>query len=76
MKNKMIIATLLTIPLLFSGCVSRLFSVGDEQTYCKEHGCDYTDVGVCAKPREVLENKHDLSEIKQRNEEARNDKWY
>ncbi len=66
-----IIFSILLVSL--SGCVSRAFSVGEERSYCQEHGCDYTDVGVCANPIEILENKDDLSLIRQRNEEQRDE---
>jgi len=63
--------------LALSGC-SSMFSVGKEKSYCAEFGCDYTDVGVCANPIEILENKDDLSGIKKRNQiakEASHDFW-
>lgn len=71
---------LLIIPLFFlTGCVSRFFSVGEELSRCEEIGCDYTDVGVCANPIEILQKKDNLREIEVRNEikrEAKNDKSF
>lgn len=64
-------ALLLLIAITFSGCVSQAFSVGQEKSYCQENGCDYTDVGLCAGPIEILENKADLSGIRKRNEDAK-----
>ncbi len=72
MKNIYKLMLILSIALLFNGCVSRFFSVGEEQSYCNENGCNYKDSGVCASPLEVLENKNDLSELKKRNEESKN----
>lgn len=68
----MIKIVLLICAILFitSGC-ARALSVGEPESYCAEHGCNYSDDGVCASPREILEHKDDLSEIKKRNEEAR-----
>lgn len=63
---------LLTIPILFNGCfVSKFFSVGSEESYCKEFGCDFSDVGVCASPVDILINKDDLSEIQKYNDMER-----
>ena len=71
------IISLIFLSVLLSGCVSRLFSVGEELSYCQEYGCDYTDVGVCANPLEILENKDDLSEIRERNKETEDAKvWF
>ncbi|MFA6195372.1 MAG: hypothetical protein WC656_01855 [Sulfurimonas sp.] len=61
----------LLVALSFNGCISQAFSVGSEKSYCQENGCDYTDVGLCANPLEILENKSDLSEIRKRNEDAK-----
>lgn len=73
-KNKAIYIRgifLLLITLMMSGCVSQAFSVGDEKSYCEEHGCDYRDVGLCANPLDILENKDNLDELKKQ-EEAKN----
>jgi hypothetical protein len=61
------------ITVFFTGCsaINGFFSVGEQVSYCKEFGCDYTNVGVCAGPIEILENKNDLSVIKKRNEAQR-----
>ena len=53
MKNKMIIFILaLTTLLFFSGC----FSIGANETYCQEHGCDFHDAGVCGNSYDIYKN--------------------
>jgi len=69
--KKIIVMSILALSIMLSGCVSRFFSVGEEESYCQEMGCNYKDVGVCANPMEILENKDDLSDIKSRNDERR-----
>jgi len=77
MKYKMVLIAI-TVTLSLNGCVSRFFSVGEEKSYCQEMGCNYKDVGVCANPIKILENKDDLSDIKASNKERRdaNYKWW
>jgi len=69
---KVILVLVLSLFFL-NGCssASQFFSVGEEKSRCDEIGCDYTDVGVCANPIEILQNKNDLRELKLRNEIAR-----
>lgn len=68
----MIRIIILLLPIFFlTGCVSKFFSAGEEQSRCEEIGCDYTDVGVCANPIEILQKKDNLKEIEIRNEKAR-----
>jgi len=63
MKNSYIFLSILSISImLFSGC-SRVFSVGKENTYCREHGCSYVDVGICANPVDILQNKDNLEDL-------------
>lgn len=68
MKQKNIMTTMLLFLslIIFSGCsaMGHFFSVGEEKSFCKENGCDYTNVGVCAGPIDILENKNDLSVLK------------
>ena len=52
----------IVVLIFLSGC-SSLFSIGEENTYCREHGCNYADVGICANPVDVLNNKDDLSSL-------------
>lgn len=59
MKNKYIFLLVLISIIFFSGC-AKVFSVGKEKTYCKEHGCSYVDVGICANPVDILQNKDNL----------------
>ncbi len=67
MRNSTLLLSVV-IALTFNACssIGQFFSVGEEKSYCKEHGCDYSKVGVCAGPIEILENKNDLSVIKKR----------
>lgn len=46
---------------LMSGC-SRMIAVGEVETYCQEHGADYSDDGVCLTPIEVFKNKHEIDQ--------------
>lgn len=74
MNNIKIMALAILVALSLNGCISRFFSVGEENTYCDEHGCNYTDVGVCGSPFDILENKDDLSGLKKLNKEKDNNK--
>lgn len=69
--NKTVIIAIVLPTFFLTGCISQFFSVGVEKSRCDEIGCDYTDVGVCANPIEILQNKNDLRQIKLRNEMAR-----
>ena len=60
------VGLLIFISVFINGCTNKIFSVGEAQSYCDENGCDYTDVGVCASPLDILVNKDDLSQIKQK----------
>lgn len=48
------------IAIFFTGCVESMFSLGANKSYCEEHGCDYSDAGVCKDPYFVLLNKQNV----------------
>jgi len=62
MQNRYTFLIMLGSILMLSGC-SSLFSVGEEYSYCREHGCSYVDVGVCANPVDILNNKDNLENL-------------
>lgn len=41
---------------IFSGC--SFFNIGKEQGYCEEHGCDYSDAGVCGDVYKTYESRY------------------
>lgn len=50
----------LTVLLLLTGCTQKVgeyFSLGSNETYCEENGCDYSDAGVCDTPFNIIQNK-------------------
>lgn len=51
------IAVLLTM----SGC-TKYFTVGENRGYCEEHGCDYSDAGLCGDPYEIYRQRHALGD--------------
>jgi len=61
LKNSYIF--LFTLISIFLGGCSSVFSVGENTTYCREHGCSYVDVGICANPVDILKNKDDLDAL-------------
>ncbi len=46
--------------LTFSACWSA-FNIGEQQGFCDEMGCDYSDAGVCRDPFYVLTHKDKVS---------------
>jgi len=65
MRKFLVSLTLIMTIFIMSGC-SKYFSIGEEQTYCEEYGCDYTDVGLCANPLEILKHKNELETLRNR----------
>jgi len=63
--SKKIILTILTIltTLVFDGCGARFFNIGHNKGYCEEHGCDYSDAGVCGNPYDILLNKEKAKKL-------------
>jgi hypothetical protein len=59
MKKTLLISSI--IVLMFSGC--SFFTIGAEQGYCEEQGCDYSDAGVCGSPYNILKNKEAARKI-------------
>jgi len=45
--------------MLVSGC-SKFFTIGKNKGYCEEHGCDYSDAGLCADPYDVYQKRNQL----------------
>ena len=60
MRNFLVSLILIVTILMMSGC-SKWFSIGEELTYCEEHGCDYSDVGLCENPIDILKHKNELN---------------
>jgi len=46
--------------LLFTGCSMTL---GKDDSYCEEHGVDFSDSGVCDAPMSVYKARHQLRNI-------------
>ena len=42
----------------FGGCSA--ISIGENETYCEEHGCDYSDAGFCGSPIKIYKHRHEL----------------
>ena len=45
--------------LFTCGC-SNIMSMGKNQTYCEEHGFDYSDAGLCGDPMQIYKNRHKI----------------
>jgi PBP1b-binding outer membrane lipoprotein LpoB len=45
------------VTLFLNGCVAEYFTLGKNQSYCEEQGCDYADAGVCDSPFNIIQNK-------------------
>jgi len=58
------------IPLLFTGCIGKLINIGEEKGYCEEHGCDYSDAGVCGDAYELFKRKKKVSAVAYKNIEC------
>jgi len=53
MKSGKYIAIAL-MAMLFSGC--SYIGIGYSETYCQEHGKDYSDAGVCGNSYDIYKN--------------------
>lgn len=62
-KQIISIISIIFVTLLFSGCGARFFNIGHNKGYCEEHGCDYSDAGVCGNPYDILQNKEKARKI-------------
>lgn len=58
-SNFKIILLLLGI-ILLSGCSSKDMAIGYNKTYCEEHGCDYSDAGICGDPYLIYKYKNEI----------------
>lgn len=57
MNKVLSLAILLCVSILFSGCLGKIFNVGENQTRYEEIGCDYQDAGVVDSPYKIMKNK-------------------
>lgn len=49
---------MLFIPMMFfSGCISKALNIGEEKTYCEEHGRDFSDAGTCKRAYSQMEER-------------------
>ena len=64
---KKISLMLFLIPFLFTGCIGKLINIGEEKGYCEEHGCDYSDAGVCGNVYELFKNKKKVAGVAYQN---------
>ena len=55
------IVVMILVSLVLSACS---VTVGEESTYCEEHGVDYSDAGVCDGPMAVYKARHRLRKLK------------
>ena len=58
-RHWLLIITVFSIFL--AGCSAKDFSLGYEKSYCEEHGCDYTDAGICGDPMEIYKYRKDIN---------------
>lgn len=58
------------IPFLFTGCIGKLVNIGEEQGYCEEHGCDYSDAGVCGDVYQLFKQKKKVAAVAYKNIEC------
>lgn len=58
-KTKMALILASVTVLLLNGC-TKMIAIGEVETYCQEHGADYSDDGVCLTPIEVFKHKHEI----------------
>lgn len=65
MKTLMILT--LFVPLFFTGCIGKLINIGAEKGYCEEHGCDYSDAGVCGDAYLLFKNKKKVASVAYQN---------
>lgn len=63
MVNKIFLTTLLFVGLALSGCTASFWSIGEEKGYCEEHGCNYSDAGVCGNAFELYKNKNKVRKL-------------
>jgi hypothetical protein len=57
-KNRVYtVAMIALIGFFSSGCVASAFNIGENEGYCEDAGCDYSDAGVCGDPYNILKNK-------------------
>ncbi len=68
--RKIFIAIMFLSPLLFSGCIGKIINIGEEKGYCEEHGCDYSDAGVCGNVYELYRKKNKVSAVAYRHIEC------
>lgn len=59
--NKILIILILGVSSLFLGGCSWI-GVGHNKTYCAEHGCDYSDAGVCGNSYDIYKNWRETEE--------------
>ncbi|MGE4456733.1 MAG: hypothetical protein AB7E13_07340 [Arcobacteraceae bacterium] len=45
-----------SILVLFTGC--SILNLGEPQGYCDEHGCDFSDAGVCGDVFETYKTRY------------------
>lgn len=68
--NKTFIVLSIMLAFSLQGCLSKAISLGENKTYCEEHGCDYSDAGVCKDPFFVLNNKQGVKQAAYKNIEG------
>ncbi len=58
---------LVILPLIFTGCIGKIINIGEEKGYCEEHGCDYSDAGVCGDAYLLFKNKKRVASVAYQN---------
>lgn len=57
---KIIFKTLtITFLVIFTQGCSSMFNLGEPQGYCEEHGCDFSDAGVCGDVFELYKTRYE-----------------
>jgi len=61
---------LLVLQMIFLGGCTEMISIGHTKTYCEEHCGSYEDAGVCARPYDIFENRHEYARRAERENQS------
>lgn len=62
--NFLVLIKCVLLAIILNGCgVADYFTLGKNQSYCEEVGCDYRDAGVCDDPFNIIQNKAEANKV-------------